>query len=1005
MLALAALTSTAAAQTPAQRVATLLADLTSDDPTARGAAALGLQTIRGRGVVPPLIGAATTGSPVVRPHAVRALGRLRAAEAVTPLLALLTDSEGTLHEDARAALARIGHPAIAPLLTLISRTELGNRDDFAVHLRVDPRREAALTLAAIGDPAVTPVVRALALAAPDPRGYLLSALAGMDAVRASDALAAQGRHPEPDRRWEAVYAAYESLTDLIRPDQRRFERAKVMAPRLAMVIASGLGDASPVVRATALQSVARLMEQNAVFVDWDFYVDLSFDLGAIVDNVAHGDATVRETAIGVLMKAGLSHASRVRLEVLGQSSDPVISEAALRAIDWAMHVPDVHEAAADATRNVEARVEAVFALRDIDCSNQDALVALLTDPALEVRVAAADSLDCQAGANDGPLIQTLLAALRDPEPEMRGAILATLTTIVQPDPPIESGLDAFMALLSDDDPGMRAAVVGAARALGITAVIPHLRSMATDARTRDAAIDALAGFHTQAAVSALMALAADPEPALRVAALYRLARVRGEVEDAAITAAVLAAVRDADAVVRVAGLRTLSGHEIPEALDVIERALSDSDPLVRRAAVQALADARGPRAARLQAALSRSEDPDSRVVAVAGLTAIADIPARQRLVELLADASDDVAFRAATALTGLKEPRAVDGLVLRLRHRFDYVRAAAASALGQIGDPRAIAPLIRSLTDDDTDVADAAARALGALRARAAVPDLIEAVRLQGLRGAVAALGLIGDSRAFAPLMAAARDRRIGEEPVIAALGSLRDRRATAWLIERATSTQYAYTTQTAITALGTLRDSSAVDPLITLLAGKTSVAHSAAVALAEIGEPRALPPVMAAFTRALDASYGTGVDAFGTALARFGPPAVPLVSGLLASRPDERHMVLRALVRFGPEATPALVSALDLDDTSIRSSIAGELANREGPLVEQALLSRLDDDQVVQGGYRFFLKRLDERVVDRLSQVVRSSWQAEDYIKSGHPRLVEAGRAFLCPGRPGMCP
>jgi HEAT repeat protein len=138
---------------------------------------------------------------------------------------------------------------------------------------------------------------------------------------------------------------------------------------------------------------------------------------------------------------------------------------------------------------------------------------------------------------------------------------------------------------------------------------------------------------------------------------------------------------------------------------------------------------------------------------------------------------------------------AVEPLLAALNDKNSAIRGRAAAALGQIGDARVVEPLLAALNDQDSAVRERAARALGR----------------------------IGDARAVEPLLAALNDQDRPErscseqkfpsvEPLLAALndqGSSAVRRAAA-------------------RALGQIGDARAVEPLLTMLKDGQKVAVEA---------------------------------------------------------------------------------------------------------------------------------------------------------------------------------
>lgn len=131
-----------------------------------------LSAIADERVLAPLIAALRSGDWIVRMHAAKALGRVRNADAIEPLLPLLQDKVKAVREEAAAALAAIGDAAISSLLKALQH------DDWLVRLHaveslgktrakraVDPllsvlfndrdsavREDAVRALGEIGDP-------------------------------------------------------------------------------------------------------------------------------------------------------------------------------------------------------------------------------------------------------------------------------------------------------------------------------------------------------------------------------------------------------------------------------------------------------------------------------------------------------------------------------------------------------------------------------------------------------------------------------------------------------------------------------------------------------------------------------------------------------------------------------------------------------------------------------------------------------------------------------------
>ncbi len=102
--------------------------LTEPDLSVQESASAVLAAIADERVLDPLITALRSGDWIVRMHIAKALGRVKRAEAVEPLIPLLQDKVKAVREEAAATLAAIGDPAIAPLLEAL------RHDDWLVRL-------------------------------------------------------------------------------------------------------------------------------------------------------------------------------------------------------------------------------------------------------------------------------------------------------------------------------------------------------------------------------------------------------------------------------------------------------------------------------------------------------------------------------------------------------------------------------------------------------------------------------------------------------------------------------------------------------------------------------------------------------------------------------------------------------------------------------------------------------------------------------------------------------
>jgi HEAT repeat protein len=182
----------------------------------------------------------------------------------------------------------------------------------------------------------------------------------------------------------------------------------------------------------------------------------------------------------------------------------------------------------------------------------------------------------------------LLAALDDPEPRVR---LAVVSAIRGMQPPPADALAPFAGRLSDTDPEVRLQTADALGHFGAAAV-PALLAAFDDPEPRVRATVASAfravGPPARAAIPALRAHLTDPAATVRLNSAAALAAVgAGDGESVAALAATLG---DPEHIVRWGAAMALGrlGANAAGARPALERAAADTHPLVRAAATDAL---------------------------------------------------------------------------------------------------------------------------------------------------------------------------------------------------------------------------------------------------------------------------------------------------------------------------------------------------------------------------------------------------------------------------------
>jgi HEAT repeat protein len=205
--------------------------------------------------------------------------------------------------------------------------------------------------------------------------------------------------------------------------------------------------------------------------------------------------------------------------------------------------------------------------------------------------------------------------------------------------------------------------------------------------------------------------------------------------------------------------------------------------------------------------------------------------------------------------------------------------------LGRLRDPRAVAPLVAALTQENPHIRQAAATALGLIGDPQAVRALIDSFRVES-----------GDTEDITAWQDAAEAlAHIGEPAVGPLIAALADEN---WLVR----------TSSAI-ALGQLGDPRAVAPLIVLLGDREpQVRLDAAEALGKLGDEEALDPLVALLSDPDEMVRVYAVCALGDLIT--GSLFAPLVSALNDPSIEVRSEALRALAKSaGPAAVELLLA------------------------------------------------------------------------------------------------
>ncbi|MDL1871613.1 VWA domain-containing protein [Deltaproteobacteria bacterium PRO3] len=353
----------------------------------------------------------------------------------------------------------------------------------------------------------------------------------------------------------------------------------------------------------------------------------------------------------------------------------------------------------------------------------------------------------------------------------------------------------------------------------------------------------------------------------------------------------------------------------------------------------------------------------ARSAAARALGGLGDERAFPLLARTLGDKKDSVKSAAIEALGTLGDVRAfpdLEKILSDLTRYYRPYRVSAAKALGKLRDKRAIPILKRALKDDNLDVRAAAAEALGELGHKRsflllerALEDKFAFVIMR--RSVVRAFGKLGDTRAIWRLERVLENKKEDAEVRSAAaeaLGELGPKHSFSFL-HRALRDSNVSVRNSAARALGKSGDIRAVPLLESVLANEEveEVRISAAMALVELGHRK----TFRFWEQVLRSPY---------------------------SYPSSRHSAVMALAGLGDSrALPLLKEALEDTAPDVRFS-AAEALDKLAPGWDQsfpeafAALQKMLVDELSRR-----LDDADERQKKRIKSLLRSlpKWEASE--------------------------
>jgi len=360
----------------------------------------------------------------------------------------------------------------------------------------------------------------------------------------------------------------------------------------------------------------------------------------------------------------------------------------------------------------------------------------------------------------------------------------------------------------------------------------------------------------------------------------------------------------------------------------------------------------------------------------------------------------------------LEEWRNVKGLTRILRsNAYPNVKVAAISALGRIGETSAIEPLIEALDSGDLNPSNAAPYALASI-GKPAVPSSIQALKSPNSmirRGAVKALGMIGDKRAVIPLIQALDDESVPVKNFAAtALGNFPDdaRVMEALIQELGRGARYL-----AAESLGKIGNKQAVPHLIQILksrrGGQTKFAAQFRVkvirALGMLGGPEVAKPLIEMLPNA-----GKEIQwEIGKALGQVGPIILDQILALLKSKQWKRRLAgvralnyMEELVSIADDRVlDALLIVIWDPNVRIENEALYTLTRLKGPKLVQPLIQFILDKE--QGKYKEIAAKIlgelgDCQAVEPLISLLQiSNWE---YQKAAAEALGKLGDARAIP-------
>jgi HEAT repeat protein len=523
-----------------------------------------------------------------------------------------------------------------------------------------------------------------------------------------------------------------------------------------------------------------------------------------------------------------------------------------------------------------------------------------------------------------------------------------------------SSLDALAGQLKNGDSVQRRDAVDKLEAYGTDEVRPLLLRAIGDSDTevRVHAATAIGRHHVAEATGALTAALGDSDARLRTSAAEALGLVlegRAANEPAAPTLRALEALEralgDGEHEVREAAVIALG--RLPATLGrraavALTGRLDDEAAGVRQRAAEVLGRMGETRAAVPLLARLGDTTREVRAAALEALALLGDVHAVPAMVRMLRDPAEDVRATAVTALGRLRSPAAIAPLEETMtRGQPDALRARAAFALGQIASAPASAPTSSPASAPaagNAGKSSAGKGSAGEANGAAAVDALMTALGHDELSAAASEALVRAGAAAVPALLArlpdAANERATLYVDLLRQIAATGDTRATPLLLDELARGRLGE--EPIVDALGAMLHAGDKRPLVELVARlgapSPSLRRHAAAALQGVVDARA---AAALATAASDSEAPVRLMAIGE-LGRLGArEALPMLAHALAAGDEETAAAAaHALGQLDDRrATAPLVAALGRPERRVRREAADALAHLGDAAVAPAIM------------------------------------------------------------------